>query len=50
MITCKLSSALRALSTLLTSVGLYSVTRATLMSHRQNETRVCGYISSEFIH
>ena len=31
-----------ALSTLVTSVVLYSLTRATLMSPGQDETRVCG--------
>ena len=39
-----------ALSTLVTSVVLYSLTRATLKSRRKDETRVCGYIRSEFIH
>ena len=38
------SSALRALSILVTSVFLYSLTRATLMSPGKDETRVCGYI------
>ena len=38
------SSAPGALSTLGTSVVLYSVTRATLMSPGKDETRVCGYI------
>ena len=33
-----------ALSTLVTSVVLCSLTRATLMSPGQDETRVCGYI------
>ena len=32
------------LSTLVTSVVLYSLTPATLMSPRKDETRVCGYI------
>ena len=44
------SSAPGALSTLVTSVVLYSLTRATLMSPGKDETRVCGYICSEFIH
>ena len=39
-----LSSAPGVLSTLVTSVVLYSLTRATLMSLGQDETRVCGYI------
>ena len=38
------SSAPGALSTLVTSVVLYSLTRATLMSTGKDETRVCGYI------
>ena len=38
------SSASGALSTLVTSVVLYSLTRATLMSPGKGETRVCGYI------
>ena len=38
------SSASGVLSTLVTSVVLYSLTRATLMSPGQDETRVCGYI------
>ena len=33
-----------ALSFLVTSVVLYSLTRATLMSSGKDETRVCGYI------
>ena len=33
-----------ALSTLVTSVVLYSLTRATMMSPGKDETRVCGYI------
>ena len=33
-----------------TSVVLYSLTQATLMSPGKDETRVCGYIRSEFIH
>ena len=37
-------------STLMTSVVLYSLTRATLMSPGKDETRFCGYIRSEFIH
>ena len=44
------SSAPGVLSTLVTSVVLYSLTRATLMSPGKDETRVCGYIHSEFIH
>ena len=39
-----------SLSTLVTSVGLYLLTRATLVSRGKDETRACGYISSEFIH
>ena len=39
-----------ALSTLVTSVVLYSLTRATLMSPGKDETGICGYIRSEFIH
>ena len=35
------SSAPRALSALVTSVVLYSLTRATLMSPGKDETRVC---------
>ena len=38
------SSAPGALSTLVTSVVLYSLTRATLISLGKDETRVCGYI------
>ena len=38
------SSALGALSTLVTSAVLYSLTRDTLMSPGKGETRVCGYI------
>ena len=34
----------------MTSVVLYSLTRATLMSPGKDETRVYGYIRSEFIH
>ena len=45
-----LSPAPGVLSTLVRSVVLYSLTRATLMSPGQGETRVCGYIRSEFIH
>ena len=37
------SSAPGALSTLVISVILYSLTRATLMSPGKDETRVCGY-------
>ena len=44
------SSATGALSTLVTSVVLYSLTRATLMNPGKDETPVCGYICSEFIH
>ena len=39
-----ISSARGALSTLVTSVVLYSLTRATLTSPGKDETRVCGYI------
>ena len=38
------SSAPGPLSTLVKSVVLYSLTRATLMSPGKNETRVCGYV------
>ena len=38
------SSAPVVLSTLMTSVVLYSLTRATLTNPRKDETRVCGYI------
>ena len=38
------SSAPGALSTLVTSVVLYSLTRATLLSPGKDEARVCGYI------
>ena len=41
------SSAPSVLSTLVTSVVLYSLTRATLMSPGQDETRACGYIYIE---
>ena len=44
------SSAPGALSTVVTSVVLYSLTRATPMSAGKDETRVSGYINSEFIH
>ena len=44
------SSAPSALSSLVTSIVLYSLTWATLMSPGKDETRVCGYIRSEFIH
>ena len=44
------SSAPGALSTLVTSVVFYSLTRATRMSPWKDETRVCEYIRSEFIH
>ena len=37
------SSAPGTLSTLVISVVLYSLTRATLMSPGKDETRVCGY-------
>ena len=40
------SSAPGALSTLGTSVILYSLTRATLMSPGKDKTHACGYISS----
>ena len=39
-----LSSAPGVLSILVTSVVLYSLTRATLMNPGQDETRVCGDI------
>ena len=39
-----LSSPPGALSTLVTSVAVYSLTRTTLMSPGQDETSVCGYI------
>ena len=45
-----LSSAPGVLSTLVTSVVLYSLTWATLMNPGQDETRVCGYVHFEFIH
>ena len=45
-----LSSEPSVLSTLVTSVVLYLLTRATFMSPGQDETRVCRYVSSEFIH
>ena len=35
---------------MMTSVALYSLTQATLMSPEKDETRVCGYIRSNFIH
>ena len=38
------SSAQGALSTLVTSVVLYSLTRATLMSPGKGETGLCGYM------
>ena len=44
------SSAPGALSTPVTSVVLYLLTRTTLMSPGKDETRVYGYIRSEFIH
>ena len=45
-----LSSAPGVLSTVVTSVALYSLIRATQMSPGQDETHVCGYVHSEFIH
>ena len=45
-----ISSAPGVLNTVERSVVLYSLTRATLMSPVKDETRVCGYIRSEFIH
>ena len=39
-----------ALSTLVISVVLLSLTRAKLMSPVKDETDTCGYIRSEFIH
>ena len=44
------SSAPGVLSTLVTSVVLYSLKWATLLSPGKDETRVCVYIRSEFIH
>ena len=44
------SSAPGALSSLVASVVLYSLTRATLTSPGKDETCVCGHIRSEFIH
>ena len=44
------ASARGDLSTLMTSVVLYSLTWATLMSPGIDKTRVCGYIHSGFIH
>ena len=44
------SSAPVPLRTLVTFVVLYSLTRATMMSPGNDETRVCRYICSEFIH
>ena len=44
------SSASGAFSTLVTSVVLYSLIRTTLMSPGKDETRVSGYLRSEFIH
>ena len=44
------SSAPGALNTLATSFVLYSLTQTTLMSPGKDETHVCGYIRSEFIH
>ena len=43
------SSAPGALSALVTSVVLCSLTRATLMSPGKDETRVCGYIYNIYI-
>ena len=43
------SSAPGAFSTLVTSVILYSLIRATLMSPGKDKTRFCGYIRSEFV-
>ena len=37
---------MRALSTLVTLVALYLLTRATLMTPGKDETRVCGYTLS----
>ena len=37
------SSALGTLSSMVISVVLYLLTRATLMSPRKDKTRVCGY-------
>ena len=44
------SSAPGALSTLVTSVVLYLLTRATLMSPGKDETRVCEYVDIWGIH
>ena len=44
------SSAPGALSTLVTSVVLYSLTQATPMSPGKDETHVREYIRYEFIH
>ena len=45
-----LSSTPGILSTLVTLVVLNSLTWATLRSPGQDETRICGYVRSEFIH
>ena len=42
---CWQSSVSGALSTLVTSAVLYSLTGATVMSPGKDETRVCGYIN-----
>ena len=44
------SSAPGTLSSLVTSINLYSLIWATLMSLVRDETRFCGYIPSEFDH
>ena len=44
------SSVPGVLSTQVTSVVLYSLTQATLMSPGQDKTSVCGYVCSEFIY
>ena len=44
------SSAPGALSTLMTSVVLYLLTRATLMSPGKDETCVCGYMYVIYIY
>ena len=43
------SSAPGAFSALVTSVVLYYLIRATLMSPGKDKTRFCGYIHSEFV-
>ena len=45
-----LSPARGILSTLVTSVVLFSLTPATLTSPGQDETSVCEYVRSEFIY